>query len=328
ETKYTFDVMIPDVNLNVDTLSSGVGAALSEKGAERNTANVAQALFTILSKNPTAHVTAGGEMKQSKHEWGTVGSGFIVTTAGHVITNAHVVKASLPVVQGFVEKRFGVKEGAAAWTALIATFPELSSQGGNQKLKVTLLGAVLKAYAKTCLQRGKVSSTVKIKVIMHNPTQEPGKKEIEYPAKLLKAGDPIPGKDVAVLRIEGPTFPALLLGDDNRVQVGDQIYVVGYPGAAFSPTFLEKSSRLEATITTGIISSKKTASGGWTLLQTDAAISGGNSGGPAFDKDGKVIGIATGSAKAKGNQGGRVEGIHFVVPSTVVREFLNEAGSK
>jgi S1-C subfamily serine protease len=146
----------------------------------------------------------------------------------------------------------------------------------------------------------------------------------KYIAQGLTAGKPAPGKDVAVLKIESPRdFPTLKIAGDSQLNVGDEIYVIGFPGAATIHPYLAKPSISEATLTKGIISAKKTAPAGFTLLQHDAATAPGNSGGPALDSSGKVIGIHTFGSSGRE---GRVQGFNFVVPASVIQEFLDKVG--
>ena len=105
------------------------------------------------------------------------------------------------------------------------------------------------------------------------------------------------GSDVAILKINAPDlkFPALKLGSKDTVKEGSQILVLGYPGLVQGDTQLinYEASSAKPTITKGIVSAFKTDLGGKTLIQTDASIDHGNSGGPAFNNKGEVIGIAT-----------------------------------
>jgi hypothetical protein len=117
------------------------------------------------------------------------------------------------------------------------------------------------------------------------------------------------GSDVGLLKVDNPAgyiFPAPKLGDSSTLKEGAQILVVGYPGlvegSSNGSDLLSYQSSVDATITRGIISSIKTAQDGKKLFQTDASIDYGNSGGPAFNQQGEVVGIATyGFQSASGN---------------------------
>lgn len=109
-----------------------------------------------------------------------------------------------------------------------------------------------------------------------------------------------PGSDVGLLKVDNPagySFPALKMGDSGSLTEGNKILIVGYPGLVDSTSnqtgLLSYKSSVEPTITTGIISSVKTAQDGKKLFQTDASIDHGSSGGPAFNYNGEVVGIAT-----------------------------------
>ncbi len=86
--------------------------------------------------------------------------------------------------------------------------------------------------------------------------------------------------DLVVLRAEGITAPALPLGDSSKVEVGDEVYVVGNP------------SGLEGTFSQGIVSAIREITGKH-FIQITAPISHGSSGGPVLNNRGEVIGIAT-----------------------------------
>ena len=127
----------------------------------------------------------------------------------------------------------------------------------------------------------------------------------EYEAKLI-GSDNI--NDVAVLKIEGQTpFPAVQLGSSNALNIGDQVVAIGNP-----------LGDLTATATVGYISGKdrpvNTDGIIIDMLQTDAAINSGNSGGPLFNMYGQVIGITTAKYSGTSNSGATIEGIGFAIP--------------
>lgn len=118
-----------------------------------------------------------------------------------------------------------------------------------------------------------------------------------------------PEHDIAVLRAEQPPeqlVPAVL-GDPNMIQVGDDAFVVGNPFGLYS------------SMSTGVISgldrSFNPPSGGVEmtgLIQFDAAVNPGNSGGPLMNRNGEVIGIVTGLVNPTGQD--VFIGIGFAVP--------------
>jgi hypothetical protein len=138
-------------------------------------------------------------------------------------------------------------------------------------------------------------------------------------------GEPIPGKDVAILKLpEREDYPTIRIGDDKSMRVGDQVYVLGYPGVATFNELISEESISEATLTRGIISARKNMREGWEVLQTDAAITHGNSGGPVFNEKGEAIGLITfTSVDMERKQD--IQGMNFIVPTTIVDEFVGKA---
>src|SRR2546422_184126 len=80
----------------------------------------------------------------------------------------------------------------------------------------------------------------------------------------------------------------------------------------------------EATLTQGDISARRNLRAGWDAIQTSAEINHGNSGGPAFNDHGEVIGVATWLPPTEL----QAKGINFLIPSSVASEFLNELNVK
>ncbi|MBI4638645.1 MAG: trypsin-like peptidase domain-containing protein [Candidatus Rokubacteria bacterium] len=128
-----------------------------------------------------------------------------------------------------------------------------------------------------------------------------------------------PEADVALLQLQRVPPGALVarLGDSDRVEVGDQVLVIGAPYG------------IGHTLTVGHISARhkpNTVYSGMSLaefLQTDAAINQGNSGGPMFSMAGEVIGIVSHIISKSGG----FEGLGFVVTSNMARRLLLERRS-
>jgi len=101
--------------------------------------------------------------------------------------------------------------------------------------------------------------------------------------------------DLAILKVDGSNFMTVPLGSFENVQIGSEVYAIGYPAIVeeYTGVFTDVSSGLEPSITSGIISAKKTLIDGTEAFQTDAGITHGNSGGPVLDSSGAVIGVTT-----------------------------------
>jgi S1-C subfamily serine protease len=123
-----------------------------------------------------------------------------------------------------------------------------------------------------------------------------------------------PAADLALLQLEKLPANAHVaeLGDSDLVQVGDSVFIVGAPLG------------LDYTLTAGYVSARREpgseAEGQLAVeqFQTDAAVNPGNSGGPMFDMQGRVIGIVSYIL----SQGGGFEGLGFVITSNKAKELL------
>ena len=143
-------------------------------------------------------------------------------------------------------------------------------------------------------------------------------------AKVIVAGekDPIDAvivgtdatTDIAVLKIDRTNLPFVTLGDSDSLQVGELAVAIGNP-----------FGELAGSVTVGVISALdrevSISSTKYNLLQTDASINAGNSGGPLVNSYGEVIGVTN----AKVSEG---EGIGFAIPindvKTVIEDLINK----
>lgn len=131
-----------------------------------------------------------------------------------------------------------------------------------------------------------------------------------YQAKIVGRD---PATDLALLKIEGKKpFPVLPLGDSDRIRVGEWVMAVGDP------------LQFEKTVTVGVVSGKGRAPqlsqatrSFENLIQTDAAINFGNSGGPLVNTAGEAIGINTAISRFAQNIG-------FAVPINLPKKLLSQ----
>ena len=123
--------------------------------------------------------------------------------------------------------------------------------------------------------------------------------------------------DLAVLYVEDENLIAAEFGDSTQLRVGDSVAAIGDP----------LGSELRGTLTNGIISAinRDVNVGGrtMTLIQTNAAINTGNSGGPLINCYGQVIGINTLKISDSASSAG-VEGLGFAIPSATVKEIVDQ----
>ena len=137
---------------------------------------------------------------------------------------------------------------------------------------------------------------------------------VTYDAKYV-AGDE--ENDLAVLKIQGTDLPAATFADSNDLVVGDTVYAIGNPLGV----------ELRGTLTDGIVSAinrdVEVGDRTMTLIQTNAALNSGNSGGPLINRYGQVVGINV--VKMVGSyQSSNVEGLGFAIPSASMERIITD----
>ncbi|HLH90340.1 MAG TPA: Do family serine endopeptidase [Xanthobacteraceae bacterium] len=119
-----------------------------------------------------------------------------------------------------------------------------------------------------------------------------------------------PRTDLALIKVDGDNFPFVQLADQTP-RIGDWVLAVGNPFG------------LGGTVTAGIVSARGRDIGAGPyddFIQIDAPVNKGNSGGPAFDVDGRVIGVNTAIFSPSGGS----VGIAFAIPSETVKTVINQ----
>src|SRR5437762_1687275 len=143
-----------------------------------------------------------------------------------------------------------------------------------------------------------VQGSEKVRVRLNDGSEMPGR---------VVGNDP--GTDLAVVQAEGETFPFAALGDSAKLKVGQLAVAIGSPLG------------FESTVTAGVISALgrtlRSVSGHLVdnVIQTDAALNPGNSGGPLVDSRGRVVGINTAVIQP-------AQGICFAVPINIAKVVL------
>lgn len=213
-----------------------------------------------------------------------------------------------------------------AWTASHATAQQLRDTVKKVDPSVVVIKTVEKNLLRSPqpvfvsspgLGSGILLNDGKILTAAH-VVQAADKIEVEFvdgqvaPAKVIAS---VPRADVAMLKLDWVPYNAVpaKLGDSDKVHVGDEVFVIGAPyGISHTLSVGHVSGRRGSKILVGAATKLE-------LLQTDAAINRGNSGGPIFNMGGEVIGIVSHIF----SQSGGFEGLGFAVTSNVAQKLLS-----
>ncbi len=286
--------------------------------AERDTRSapqVAADLIVVRDENPTT--------RQRTLQSGGAGSGVIVSPDGYIVTNAHVVGTHQNTTERLFQ-RFATDE-------LEALRADLASDEGltadeRDAVEERLYNEMMAYYGESADVRD-VDSSVNVLNGRATPDDdldvETWSATVETTGSVSEEidGEPTIGRDIAVLSVDAEHLPTVTLGDATDLGTGEELFVVGYPEIGLEEFFEERETVLEPTMTSGIVSARRTLATGIESIQTDAAINSGNSGGPIYNTDGEVIGIATFSPADAS-----IQDIQFGLPIEIAAGFLNELG--
>ncbi len=110
--------------------------------------------------------------------------------------------------------------------------------------------------------------------------------------------------DLVILKAKAKNLPFVKIGDINKINIGEKVYVISSPQG------------LENTISDGILSGIRDITSDKKILQITAPVSSGSSGGPVFNKNGEVIGIATFIIKEAQN-------LNFAMPVNIIKDKIS-----
>ena len=247
------------------------------------------------------------------------GSGSIVTEDGYIATNGHVVDVPKDYLPAYVgnsmtveqsQARFNeiseylVKEGLLSKQAYTNLFKDYDSKkiDGYQLISafmqlvpknVKLSNDETKHYAQTSTKAMKLETVNNRLVVKSDSTIKEAKyigQDFQNNGGVVGLTPDSKGTDVALLKIEGK-YPSTKLGSIKSVSNGSEITAIGYP-VFVDDGLTTKSDKTKPTITQGKVIEIGTIDSK-NLIATSVPISAGNSGGPAFNKDGSQIGLNT-----------------------------------
>ncbi len=336
------------------------------KGAEGAALTDADRAWILLGNNPDKYLRASEERVRSTISGAVAqkGSAFAISREGILLTNAHVVTLAVErhspdnwsLIQPSIvedcqtfERALGVAglgdgdvrtimAGLFRWYA-----PRVEVVASRSRsIRVVLDFKVNQAKASALLRQRGLIEAISLKP-----------EEISVPATVLALGEPMPGKDVAVLKvtfapeeqarlvkisrerklppgtleawlsdIQGDRLICLPLGNSEDVLPQDRVQALGLPANAFNADAMEAEARFRVSSRGGQFSQSKRMKAGWDAFEMTAAINHGDSGGPVLDTQGRVIAINVGAASQEPGA------ICMAVPINVAKEYLAKAGVK
>jgi serine protease Do len=249
----------------------------------------------------------------------SIGTGFFLTGNGYVATNCHLIDRE----DAFIRRQFILAAFRQITEASIAALETSWATHFTEQQRSLLYNTYASVYSR--LFSMILYDLRKTIYVVYRVDNEGGPPDtVKKAADIVIKGQPMPGKDIAILKIaDGDQLPVLKLAPELLPRVGEQLFVYGYPGPVTNNDFVSAASAIEPTLTTGIVSAIKQSVGNWPVIQMDANINHGSSGGPVCNENGEVVGLTTfGSLE---NTGGLAAGLNFAVPVSILNEYLDSA---
>ena len=258
-----------------------------------------------------------GPRKVTPTPFRETGTGWFVDSNGWVVTNAHVVQPAHQPPMWLINQQ--------AQKAIFAAcvYEELARQGFTPGQRPDIEDELRRTAMARAYPSARVEAKPSIFILMGNGFRLVAKIEKYSPPVSTQTGAGVmSGRDLALLSVEASEMPAFKLAESKNVKIGDPIHILGFPGVVLSHELLNASAKVEASVTNGAISSFKQDVQDQSVSQTDAPAAWGNSGGPAVNARGDIVGVLTFVSLSPGAEGSIVQGFNFIIPADAVKEFL------
>ena len=276
-------------------------------------------VLQAMNNNPARFFQTTFDYIQQPEEITSIGSGFFLTGDGYVATNCHLIDRE----DAFIRRQFILSAFRQITEASISALENSWATHFNEQQRGLLYNTYASVYSRLFSM---ILYDLKKHIYVVYRSDQPGRASdtVKKLAEIVIKGQPMPGKDIAILKIsDGQQLPVLKLASPLLPDVGEQLYVYGYPGPVTNNDFVSAASAIEPTLTMGIVSAIKQSVGNWPVIQMDANINHGSSGGPVCNEKGEVVGLTTfGSLE---NTGGLAAGLNFAVPVAILDEYLDSA---
>ena len=322
QTVFSATVYVNKVKMNERRFNRLVDSvkALDATGTMLTSGQKLDIVVKSLYRNPLRYFSPTTEYLSQQHRIVSNGTGFFITGDGYFITNCHVIDRD----SAFIRQQFTVSTFQEVTDANIAALQASWAMTLSDEQRNLLYNSYSLIYSQLAsMILFDLKKDIYIIYAADNGNDRPFK--IKKHANLVIKGRAMPGKDVAILKLDDvKNLPALRISTDTLVHIGERVLVYGYPEPATSNIFLASESNSDPTLTSGIISAIKQSVGGFPVIQMDAIISHGSSGSPVCNERGEVIGLAT-FGSLEQNTGSLASGFNFAIPVTVIKEYLDSS---
>jgi serine protease Do len=273
-----------------------------------------------MNNNPVRFFQTTFDYIKQAEQITATGTGFFLTGDGYVATNCHLIDRD----NSFIRRQFILSAFQQITNANISALESSWATSFTEQQRSLLYNTYASVYSRL-FSMVLYDLKKNVYIVYRADREKNGPLSEKKPASIIIKGQPMPGKDIAILKIETDRqMPVLPLAPAALPKVGEQLFVYGYPGPVTNNDFVAVESAIEPTLTTGIVSAIKKSVNGWPVIQMDANINHGSSGGPVCNEKGEVAGLTTfGSLE---NTGGLAAGLNFAVPVKILDEYLDSAG--
>lgn len=276
------------------------------------------------TKHDFIYANEDGETVSGEIQNGAFGSGFIVTPDGYVVTNAHVV-GTHRTPESSLFRRIA-KRSRDTITEVIEEDYDLSESERQEVIDI-VLDKFMEYYRENASVSG---ASTAIDVLHGTATPDEEVETASWSATIETTGSVYEevsgertwGRDIAILKVDGQEpLPTVRLGDSTDLGSGAKLFSIGYPTIGVEELFKDRNTTLEPSLTSGVVSARRTLESGVDTIQTDLGLNPGNSGGPVYDGDGNVVGIATFRPSELD-----ISEVSFALPIEVATGFMTEQG--
>ncbi|MCX7870744.1 MAG: serine protease [bacterium] len=284
-------------------------------------------MLKLMLEKPTLFFDFSDRTKNVEVNVTSVGSGVIINPNGYVLTAAHCVKVDEE------EAKQAVLEKTLLSTMTEDLYTSFEQEAGVKLNKTQ--EKLLSQLAQKVTLMGISNLDYQEEIYVGLGVAEKGRANVSAflkPANVVKLGaigkaKDISGigRDLAIIKIDSVNLPTSIISNIEPTE-GQEVYIIGYPAKVhfFAGSLFDQFDVLKPTVTRGTISAVRTSAKGVRSLQTDALITGGNSGGPGYNLNGEVIGTAT-WVIVDPQAGIKTDNYGFLVSCKEIQDFLKES---